>query len=271
MSKALDELLTVLPPPKRPLHNNGDWAAVEAAIGLRLPPDYKAFIAAYGRGTINGCLEIESPFGPKPDVRTWWVNWATFYDDVAEFEPVPYPVYPQPGGLLPFGTLGDVDLLNWCTAGVAEQWPFVYYDRTEGFIEVKGLTAVEFLLEAVTQRSPLLIRLRSESAFSPPCDFEAHTPDPRYVELVHPHGVDIDGLMERFAGWWPRDQMRIRRRKSGDGVRVLADPLDGSLSVAREGDERTWFRVSYDQSRAAVAEAIVAELLGMGFTVCGRM
>ncbi len=72
--KALDELLTVLPPPKRPLHNRGDWAAVEAAIGLRLPADYKAFIAAYGRGTINNCLEIQSPFGLKDGVRGWWAN-----------------------------------------------------------------------------------------------------------------------------------------------------------------------------------------------------
>ena len=44
----------------------------------------------------------------------------------------------------------------------------------------------------------------------------------------------------------------------------------GSLSISREGDERTWFRVDYDQSRAGVADAIVDELLGMGFTVIDR-
>ncbi len=190
---------------------------------------------------------------------------------MAEYEAVPYPVFPQPGGLLPFGTLGDVDILNWRTAGDPDQWPFVYYNREEGFFEVKGLTAVEFVLETVKGRSPLLIRLRIGPEFAPTCDFEAYTPEPRYVQLVHPREVDIDGLVERFAGRWPSDQVRFRRRSSRDGVRVLAEPLDGSLSVTREGDERTWFRVNYDQSRAAVADAIVAELLGIGFTVCGRM
>jgi hypothetical protein len=269
--KSLDELLTVLPPPRRPLHNQGDWAAVEAAIGLRLPPDYKAFVASYGSGTINSCLEVVSPFGMKEDVRNWWVNWAAFYDCVAEYEPLPYPIYPQPDGLLPFGTLGDVDILNWRTVGEPEQWPFVYYNREDGFFEVKGLTAVEFVLEAVTQRSPLLIRLRCDSVFAPTCDFEAHTPEPRYVQLVHPREVDIDGLVERFVGRWPSEQVRVRRRKSGDGVRVLVEPLDGSLSISREGDERTWFRVNYDQSRASLADAIEAELVNMGFTVNGRM
>jgi hypothetical protein len=269
--KALDELLTVLPPPKRPLHNRGDWATVEAALGLRLPPDFKAFIAAYGRGTINNCLEIESPFGLKEDVRKWWGNFAAYFDTVAEYEPLPYPIYPQAGGLLPFGTLGDVDILNWRTAGEPEEWPFVYYDRTEGFFEIKGLAAVEFVLEAVTRRSPLLARLGSESVFSPACDFEAYTPEPHYVQLVHPREMDIDGLVKRFAGRWPSEQVRIRRRASGDGVRVLAEPLDGSLSISREGDERTWVRVNYDQSRAAEADAIVAELLNMDFTICGRM
>jgi hypothetical protein len=269
LMKALDKLLKVLPPPKRPLHNQGDWAAVEAAVGLRLPPDYKEFIAAYGRGTISNCLEIESPFGLKPDIRQWWTDWAAFYDCVAEYEPLPYPIYPQSGGLLPFGTLGDVDILNWRTDGKPEQWPFVYYDRTEGFFEIKRLTAVEFVLEAVTRRSPLLIRLRSESAFSPPCEFEAHTPEPRYVQLVHPHQVDMEELVERFTSRWPSEEVRIKR--GADRIRVLAEPLDGSLGASREGDERTWFQVDYDQSRAAAAEAIVAELLGLGFTVVGRM
>ncbi len=267
--KALNELRAVLPPPKRPLHNRGDWAAVEAAIELPLPPDYKAFVATYGRGTVNNCLEIESPFGLKSDVRQWWVEWAAFYEDVAEYEPLSEPIYPQPGGLLPFGTLGDVNILNWRTEGEPEQWPFVYYDRTQGFFEIKGLSAVEFVLEAVTRRSPLLIRFRSEAAFAPPCVFEAFTPEPRYVALVHPNALDMGALVQRFTSRWPGDGVRIQQGK--DRVRVLAEPLDGSLSISREGDERTCFRVDYDQDRAATAEVIVSELLGLGFTVVGRM
>lgn len=87
---------------------------------------------------------------------------------------VPYPVFPEPGGLLPFGSFGDVDVLNWLTVGEPEAWPFVYYDREEGFFEVKGLSAIGFVWEAVAQRSPLMIRLRSDAGFAPPRVFEPY-------------------------------------------------------------------------------------------------
>jgi uncharacterized protein (TIGR02996 family) len=264
----LDELRRVLPPPRRPLHAGGDWGAVEAAIGLRLPTDYKAFIDTYGSGTI-GPLEFVSPLGVGADVRRWWANWAGFYPDIAEYGiEIPYPVFPQPGRLLPFGTLGTVDLLNWLTVGEPNSWPFVYYDRDEGFFEVKGLTAVEFILEAVTQRSPLLIRLGSESAFAPPCDFEACTPEPRHVELVHPREVDIDLLACRLAARWPVDRVRVRRGESG--VRLLVEPLAGTIGLYRAGDPRTWVSVHYDHCCAGQAEEVVGELLPLGFTVVSR-
>jgi hypothetical protein len=120
---------------------------------------------------------------------------------------------------------------------------------------------------AVAADNPAALRVGAHS----PCDSKAYTPEPHYVQLVHPHEVDINGLVERFVGRWPSQQVRIRRRQSGDGVRVLAEPLDGSLSISREGDDRTWVRVDYDQSCAVVADAIVAELLSMEFTICGRM
>jgi hypothetical protein len=99
------------------LYAHGNWEALEAAMGLRLPTDYKAYITAYGSGMVNNCLDIPSPLRPGEDVRRWWTNWAEFYPDVAEYVHTPYPVFPQPGGLLPFGTLRDVDILNWLTIG----------------------------------------------------------------------------------------------------------------------------------------------------------
>src|SRR5438552_2690670 len=39
----LAELRVAVPPPRRPNRPDGSWAAVEAALGLRLPADYKAF------------------------------------------------------------------------------------------------------------------------------------------------------------------------------------------------------------------------------------
>lgn len=265
----LDELRRVLPPPRRPLHANGDWGAVEAAIGLRLPADYKAFIGTYGSGTINNCLEIWNPFDFHGDIREEWRRCAAVYQDWEDLgREIPCLVFPQVGGLLPFGTLGDVNFLNWLTIEEPDRWPFVYFDRDEGFFEIKGLTVVEFVLEAVTQRSPLLIRLGSESAFDAPCDFEAFTPEPRCAQLLHPRDVDIEALAGRLAARWPANQVRTRREEAG--VRLLVEPLAGTVSVYRAGDPRTWVVVRYDQNCAREAEEVLGELLLLGFTEAGR-
>lgn len=175
----LEKLQEVVPPPGRPFFADGDWRAVERALGLRLPGDYKDFIGIYGAGRIKG-LVIESPFiwvADGRDVRQVWENWASMYQDFAEYGGVEilYPVFPAPNGLLPFGSLADVNFLNWLTVGEPEDWPFVYYGRDDGFCEIKGLSAVEFIIEAVTQRSPLLIRTGSAAGFAPPCEFTPYT------------------------------------------------------------------------------------------------
>jgi hypothetical protein len=174
----LEQARNLVPPPERPSFADGDWRAVERALGLRLPADYKGFIRTYGAGHIKG-LVVESPFvwlADGRDVREVWENWASMYQDFAEYGGVeiPYPIFPALNGLLPFGSLADVNFLNWLTAGEPEHWPFVYYDRDDGFCEIKGLSAVEFILEAGTQRSPLLIRTGSAAGFAPPCEFTAY-------------------------------------------------------------------------------------------------
>jgi hypothetical protein len=259
----------VLSPPKRPFRAAGNWEEVETALGLSLPADYKAFIATYGGGTIGSLVEIPSPFSFGVDIRQRWESWASFFDDLAEYEEVPYPVFPQSGGLLPFGTLGTVDILGWRTVGEPDRWPFVYYDRDEGFFEVQGLSAVEFVLEAVTQRSPLLIRLRSESGFDPPCDFEPFMAEPRSIEFVHHREIDLDVLTERLASRWPAEQVQIRRGPVG--ARLLIEPLAGQISLSSDtGDERTLAGIYYDQSCSPRVEESIQDLLNAGFTEIRR-
>jgi hypothetical protein len=261
---ALDQLCVALLPPKNPYRAEGDWVAVETALGLRLPSDYKAFITAYGSGVINGCLDVENPFNVRDDIRAWWTNFAAFYHDLPKYgQEIPYPVFPAKEGLLPFGTLGDVNLLNWLTIGDPDRWPFVYYDATKGFFEVKGLSATEFLLEAVTQRSPLLIRLRSDSVFAPPCDFEPYVADRRVFQFLHPRSVNLDSLAAQLAGRWTADQVRIRR--TSERVRLIIEALKGTVEASHEGSESTWVWVRYDQSCVREAEEVAGELLRSGF------
>jgi uncharacterized protein (TIGR02996 family) len=261
----MEELRAILSPPRRPTNAEGDWSAIEASLGLRLPADYKSFISTYGSGSI-GSIEIESPLGLQTDMRSWWAGWAGLIADLAEFEDVPYPVFPEPGGLLPFGTFGDVDLLCWRTIGEPDQWPFVYHDRYQGFFEIKGLSAVEFLLEAVTQTSPLQIRLNRE--LEPPCDFVPQRPDPRGARLSHSRELDLDEVAARFAALWPPEQVRTRR--FADRVRLLVEPLFGTIGLYQEGDGRTWLYIAYDQSCLAEAEAALSVAVTAGFTLVER-
>jgi uncharacterized protein (TIGR02996 family) len=264
----IDELRRVLPPPKRPLNAVGNWAEVEQELGLRLPSDYKAFLSSYGSGTA-GCIEIVSPLGLTQDVREWWANWSGLIGDLAEYEEVPYPVFPEPGGLLPFGTLGDVDLLTWRTIGDPERWPFVYHDREQGFFEIKGLSAVEFILEAVTQRSPLMIRLGSENGFDPPCEFVAQVAEPRSVWFFHYRPIDLNVVIDRLATHWPPDQVGIRR--SPTGATLLIEPLAGRICLSSDtGDERTLAVISYDQRYAMGVEEGIQSLLTEGFVEISR-
>lgn len=61
---ALSELTAVVPPPAEPGGTGVDWDAVERGIGLRLPGDYKDFVARYGPGGFGDFLH---PYQPDAD------------------------------------------------------------------------------------------------------------------------------------------------------------------------------------------------------------
>jgi hypothetical protein len=155
MHQAIAELRRLVPPPDIRNRADGDWAACEKELQLRLPVDYKEFISTYGSGTLCSLFAISSPFEtPRP--REWWTKWAGIYDCWGDVpRALSYPRYPAVPGLLPWGTYGDVDVLSWFTDGEPHEWRIVYDDREEGFFEIPKLGFAEFLLAALKETVPL--------------------------------------------------------------------------------------------------------------------
>jgi hypothetical protein len=173
MHPAVEELRRLVPPPPAPNGADGDWAACERELQLRLPEDYKEFISAYGSGTLCRLFAISSPFSSpmlwKTNVRDWWVKWAGIYDCWGDEDRVlPYPRYPDVPGLLPWATYGDVDVLSWYTAGEPNQWYVIYDDHYEGFAEVPGFGFADFLVAALKGAVPLPERVFDKEVMGQP-------------------------------------------------------------------------------------------------------
>ena len=82
-------------------------------------------------------------------------NYKDFADQGLLAGPLP-PLFPDAGGLLPFGSTKNADYLNWNTAGSPDDWAVVAVDN--GFMEFRetGSSLTEFLLSLLEGRSDLL-------------------------------------------------------------------------------------------------------------------
>jgi hypothetical protein len=126
---SLSSLLTILPAPLNQVEapKLGDWAAIEEQFG-KLPADFKAFLEGYGSGTIDHFIWVLNPVSSNRHL-----NWVRAKEPILAAlrelreggEPCPYPLYPEAGGLLPFGKTDNGDALFWQTIGDPNQWPVI--------------------------------------------------------------------------------------------------------------------------------------------------
>jgi hypothetical protein len=132
-----------------------DWPAIEASIGLRLPEDYKLLAGSLPPGWFRRFARLlypgqSGPFLP-PDIsgqldvmREWRAEGDAGF---------PYPIFPEPGGLLPWGEAVEGAMLFWLTGpGDPDSWPVItataqweHWERFDG-------TACEFLTEVAAGR-----------------------------------------------------------------------------------------------------------------------
>jgi hypothetical protein len=122
-------LLTILKPPPTPRDSGtpAGWADVARRIGKVLPGDYMKFIELYGSGTIADWLTVLNPFAPSDHENLFVAAFeflATLREVKTEFpEEVPFPLFYEPHGLLPWASSTDGDLFCWSTRGSPASGP----------------------------------------------------------------------------------------------------------------------------------------------------
>jgi hypothetical protein len=173
-----------------------DWEAVERSLGLGLPGDYKHLIEVFGPGSFDGYLLLPSPFLVS---RTH--HLLDFFqilelaqeamDTPLERGELPYPLYPDPGGMLPWGGTIDGDLLFWNTTRPdPDTWTVVACDRwPEYWMEFLG-SVTGFLVAYLTGElaPPFLAVDMGEHATT----FQAHP----VSEQEHRPGQVLDPLAD---------------------------------------------------------------------------
>jgi hypothetical protein len=168
---SLQQLIDVCAPPASPYNvpSAAQWDALEAYLGGRaLPPDYRDFLDRFGSGSFGsdedgGFFDLTYVVSPAllpgehvKNAIPLMMDLAGTIGEIRSESPkrVPYPVWPEPGGLLYAGggtTLYDI---HWRTVGDPKAWTCAVCDSAcENWFDWEGdLTSL--LAAIVTRRVP---------------------------------------------------------------------------------------------------------------------
>lgn len=136
-----------------------NWAEIESEVGLQLPADYKVlaeeFPAGWFRRFVRPIKPAQPPTGAQrllDDFETGQLKtlheWRT--QGHGEF---PHPLYPEPGGLLPWGGIRGAGYAFWLTDKSSPgDWPVIIASQQCDHWERFDGSACEFLIEVAAAR-----------------------------------------------------------------------------------------------------------------------
>lgn len=114
-SESYRESMRSMPPPAEPVEAQGEMQRVEHRLGTTLPEDYCNFIADYGTGEIGSMpVYVLNPFAPQFGNLFYRGDAivSVYRQLQANVGEIAYGVYPEKGGLLPWGDTGNGHYLN---------------------------------------------------------------------------------------------------------------------------------------------------------------
>lgn len=144
-------LIDVLPCPTSPMEVTASdtWTDVEVSLRQNLPSDFKEFVRSYGTGCIDNFLWVFNPFSANPHLNLLHQLEPRLNAEreIRDKFPhlVPFALFPERGGLLPFGASDNGDVLFWLTEGVPDQWAVVVCESRGDEYSRFNCTMTEFL------------------------------------------------------------------------------------------------------------------------------
>jgi hypothetical protein len=151
---SIQEVYSILPGP----HNVArfeEWESLEQRIGTALPADYKNFVDSYGSGYIGQFLIVFCPGLENKNIDL--ENKLEQIKDVLlqlkmAGEKIPYPIFPEEGGVFPFAQTDNGDFIYWETKGDPDDWPVVVNEARGARWESFGLSMTDFLARILSRR-----------------------------------------------------------------------------------------------------------------------
>jgi hypothetical protein len=163
----LDRLRQLHPPTAPAVLTASQWAIVEKQLGIALPDDYKELLGLYVEGPplgewygfYNFLTEKGRAAAQKDLTHLRWVreqvNGELHHMAEVLGRPertvrpcVPFPVYPESGGLYPWGWAQDGWTFYWLCDGTPQTWHVVAgFKWVEEFRRLTAKTATQLLLE----------------------------------------------------------------------------------------------------------------------------
>jgi len=148
----LAELRLLVQPPVAPYGAPIDWAAFERENAFLPPADYRALLDRYGPGTVNagvGGLVLLQPMHPKRsflDGNRWLRDVLRGLQRQGPSGVPPWPIYPDPGGYLPFAVDESSWSLGWLAAGAPDDWTVAIDGGRDGWWTELPIGAVELVM-----------------------------------------------------------------------------------------------------------------------------
>jgi hypothetical protein len=150
-------------------------------LGLRVPDDYKQLLEHFPDGVFGGLVQFNRPGDYHHSPDDFLGYYAYQLDDMRRWRAdgrgpfwqgsIPYPIFPEPGGLLPWGRGPRMVPFFWLTepANDPNEWPIVVADHDFTDWHIFRYTTCELLLNVVENQVDLsfLGAPRSGSPFDP--------------------------------------------------------------------------------------------------------
>lgn len=155
---SLTELKKLVPPPNKPFEVGtlDGWKQVEEKLNLRLPKDYREFIFTYGSGLFAGFYRIYNPFAKSEYTSLYkCVNTICNQDQRSQRlfpDRFPYPFYPEPNGLVPWGNDENGNDYFWLSEGPPTKWQVVQMENRGSGMKIQPFTMTGFLVNILKKK-----------------------------------------------------------------------------------------------------------------------